>query len=54
MSRTACILLWLLLAALLLAMPHLVQTSEQREILVVLTINAIVVVSYRLLTLTGE
>jgi len=54
MSRAAQIVFWLLLAALLLALPHIVQTSEQREILVILTINAIVVVSYRLLTLTGE
>jgi branched-chain amino acid transport system permease protein len=54
MSRPARILLWLLFAVLLLALPHIVQTSEQREILVILTINSIVVVSYRLLTLTGE
>jgi len=48
------VLFWLLLAVLLLALPHLVQTSQQREILVFLTINALVVASYRLLTLTGE
>ena len=54
MSRPTRLLLWLLLAALLLALPHIVQSSEQREILVFLTINALVVVSYRLLTLTGE
>jgi branched-chain amino acid transport system permease protein len=45
---------WLLAALLLLALPHLMQTSQQREILVFLTINALIVASYRLLTLTGE
>lgn len=44
----------LLLALLLLALPYIVQTTQQREILVFLMINAIVVASYRLLTLTGE
>jgi len=54
MSGGARTLLWLLLAALLLALPHIAFTSQQREILVFLTINALVVASYRLLTLTGE
>ncbi|HKY94202.1 MAG TPA: branched-chain amino acid ABC transporter permease [Kiloniellales bacterium] len=54
MSRPTRLLLWLLLAALLLGLPHIVRTSEQREIIVFLTINAIIVASYRLLTLTGE
>lgn len=53
-SRSRCLLLWLLLALLLLALPYIVQTSQQREILVFLVINALVVASYRLLTLTGE
>ena len=42
-----------LLYALLIVLPHLV-TFSQKEILVFLTINVLVVVSYRLLTLTGE
>ena len=42
-----------LLYALLIVLPHLVSFS-QKEILVFLTINVLVVVSYRLLTLTGE
>ncbi len=55
MTRHASTLLTsLLVAALLLALPFLVQTTQQREILVILMINAIIVVSYRLLTLTGE
>lgn len=48
------ILFWLAAAVLLLWLPFLVGSSQQREILVVLMINAIVVASYRLLTLTGE
>ena len=43
----------LVLAALLVALPHLLSFSQQ-ELLVFLAINVIVVVSYRLLTLTGE
>ncbi|MDH6233939.1 branched-chain amino acid transport system permease protein [Mesorhizobium soli] len=43
----------LALAAVLLAVPHLVSFSQQ-ELLVFLTINVLLVVSYRLLTLTGE
>jgi len=55
MNRPAFRLLaWLLLALLLLALPFLVQTTQQRGILVILTINAVLVASYRLLTLTGE
>ena len=55
MSSTAARLLSaLLFAVLLLALPFLVQTTQQREILVILMINAVLVVSYRLLTLTGE
>lgn len=42
-----------LLYAMLVALPHLVSFS-QKEILVFLLINVLVVVSYRLLTLTGE
>ena len=44
---------WLVLAAGLIAVPHLLSFSQQ-ELLVFLAINVIVVVSYRLLTLTGE
>ncbi len=40
-------------AALLLALPHVLSFS-QREVLVFMTINILVVCSYRLLTLTGE
>jgi len=47
-------LLWIVVALVLLALPHVAQTSQQREILVFLTINVLVVASYRLLTLTGE
>ncbi|MDE0696873.1 MAG: branched-chain amino acid ABC transporter permease, partial [Boseongicola sp.] len=39
--------------AILLALPHALSFSQQ-EILVFLTINVLVVASYRLLTLTGE
>lgn len=52
--RASTLLVPLLVALLLLALPFLVQTTQQREILVILMINAIIVVSYRLLTLTGE
>ena len=44
---------FVLLYAGLLVLPHLVSFS-QKEILVFLVINVLVVVSYRLLTLTGE
>ena len=45
---------WLvLLYAVLIVLPHLV-TFSQKEILVFLMINVLLVVSYRLLTLTGE
>lgn len=44
---------WLALAAGLLALPHGLSLSQQ-EILVFLTINVLLVASYRLLTLTGE
>jgi branched-chain amino acid transport system permease protein len=43
----------LLLVALLVALPHVLSFSQQ-EILVFLTINVLLVASYRLLTLTGE
>ncbi|MHA6687223.1 branched-chain amino acid ABC transporter permease [Mesorhizobium sp. A556] len=43
----------LILAALLIGVPHFVSFSQQ-ELLVLLTINVLVVVSYRLQTLTGE
>ena len=44
---------FVVLFAGLTALPHLLSYSQQ-EILVFLTINVLVVVSYRLLTLTGE
>ena len=43
----------LLIAALLIVLPHLLTLSQQ-EILVLLVINVLLVSSYRLLTLTGE
>jgi len=49
----AHLLFWPVLAALLLALPHGLSISQQ-EILVFLTINVLLVSSYRLLTLTGE
>ncbi|MDE0305624.1 MAG: branched-chain amino acid ABC transporter permease [Albidovulum sp.] len=45
--------IWLLLAAVLVLLPHALSFSQQ-EILVFLTINILLVASYRLLTLTGE
>ena len=45
--------LWILLAAGLVAAPHGLSFSQQ-EILVFLTVNVLLVASYRLLTLTGE
>ena len=44
---------FILLAAALIVLPHLLSFS-QKEILVFLTINILLVSSYRLLTLTGE
>ncbi len=44
---------WPLLAVFLIALPHGLSFSQQ-EILVFLTINVLLVASYRLLTLTGE
>lgn len=52
-GRTAAIVGGLILAAALIALPHGLSFSQQ-ELLVFLAINVIVVVSYRLLTLTGE
>ena len=46
-------LVWPILAVALLALPHGLSFSQQ-ELLVFLTINILVVASYRLLTLTGE
>ncbi|MGE0210976.1 MAG: branched-chain amino acid ABC transporter permease [Parvibaculaceae bacterium] len=46
-------LFWILCAAVLLALPYALSFS-QREILVLLTINILLVSSYRLMTLTGE
>jgi branched-chain amino acid transport system permease protein len=43
----------ILLAAVLIVLPHLLSLSQQ-EILVLLVINVLLVSSYRLLTLTGE
>jgi branched-chain amino acid transport system permease protein len=45
--------LGLVLLAALIVLPHLVSLS-QKEILVLLVINVLLVSSYRLLTLTGE
>lgn len=47
------ILGWMAFAAFLLAVPHTLSFSQQ-EVLVFLTINVLVVCSYRFLTLTGE
>jgi branched-chain amino acid transport system permease protein len=44
---------FVLLAVALVVLPHLLSLSQQ-EILVLLTINVLLVASYRLLTLTGE
>ncbi len=44
---------WLALAAILIVLPHALSLSQQ-EVLVLLTINVLLVASYRLLTLTGE
>ena len=53
MHSRATLLLWPALLALLLALPHALSFSQQ-EVLVFLTINVLLVASYRLLTLTGE
>jgi branched-chain amino acid transport system permease protein len=53
LERNTTLLGIVLLGAVLIAAPHLVSFSQQ-EILVLLTINVLVVASYRLLTLTGE
>ncbi|HDZ79828.1 MAG TPA: branched-chain amino acid ABC transporter permease [Roseobacter sp.] len=45
--------IWVALAIALIVLPNLVSFSQQ-EVLVFLTINILVVASYRLLTLTGE
>ena len=45
--------IWVALAITLIVLPNLVSFSQQ-EVLVFLTINILVVASYRLLTLTGE
>ncbi len=47
------LLTWPLLVVFLVALPHVLSFSQQ-EILVFLVINILLVVSYRLLTLTGE
>lgn len=52
-ERTLRLLGVLALAAALIVLPHVLSFSQQ-ELLVFLVINVIVVVSYRLLTLTGE
>lgn len=44
---------WAALAVLLVGLPHALSFSQQ-EVLVFLTINVLLVASYRLLTLTGE
>jgi len=48
------VLFWLVLAAVVLALPHLATSAQQRELAVFLLFNALLVSSYRLLTLTGE
>ncbi len=54
MPRTVLlVILWAAVAAVLVALPHALSFSQQ-EILVFMTINLLVVASYRLLTLTGE
>ncbi len=53
LERNTTVLAIVLLGAAVIAAPHLVSFSQQ-EILVLLTINVLVVASYRLLTLTGE
>jgi len=52
-SRLLWALGFVLLAAMLIVLPHLLSLSQQ-EILVLLVINVLLVLSYRLLTLTGE
>ena len=52
-SRLTFALGLILLAAALIVLPHLVSLS-QKEVLVLLVINVLLVSSYRLLTLTGE
>ena len=52
-SRLSWALGLILLAAALIVLPHLVSLS-QKEVLVLLVINVLLVSSYRLLTLTGE
>ncbi|WP_254695095.1 hypothetical protein [Leisingera sp. NJS201] len=47
------LLIWIAALAALIALPHGLSFSQQ-EILVFLTINVLLVASYRLLTLTGE
>lgn len=47
------VLIWAAVAVALIILPNLVSFSQQ-EVLVFLTINILVVASYRLLTLTGE
>ena len=47
------LLIWTIFAIALIALPHVLSFSQQ-EILVFLVINILLVVSYRLLTLTGE
>ena len=54
MPRSAAQLVgWLAFAAALIWLPHVLSFSQQ-EVLVILTINVLLVASYRLLTLTGE
>ena len=52
-SRLTFALGLILLAAALIVLPHIVSLS-QKEVLVLLVINVLLVSSYRLLTLTGE
>ena len=54
MPRSAAqVIGWLVFAAALIWLPHVLSFSQQ-EVLVILTINVLLVASYRLLTLTGE
>ena len=52
-SRTGAVVAFAALAVGLVFLPHVLSYSQQ-EVLVFLVINVLVVVSYRLLTLTGE
>ena len=52
-NRLSLALGFVALAAVLIVLPHLLSLS-QKEVLVLLVVNVLLVSSYRLLTLTGE